>query len=114
MEVLFVPLAFFALTFGIVYFAITTRHKERIKLIESGADPEMFKSPTRKGRAIRIGFLLIGVGVGLFVGNIIGTLTVIKAGIAIPSMILLFGGALLLVGNKMANDVEDKDENKNV
>ena len=112
MEEVLVPLGVFAMIFGIVYFSVTTRHKERIKLIESGADPELFRTPNRKGRAIRIGFLLIGIGIGLFVGNLVATYTVIKTGVAMPSMILLIGGIFLLIGNKLANDAEAKDEER--
>lgn len=107
-----VPLGGMALTFGIVYFAITTNHKERIRLIESGADPELFYSRGRKkGSAIKFGALLIGVGLGILFGNILGNLGLLESKVAVPALILIFGGAGLLIGNHFASKMQD-DEKK--
>ena len=43
MEVLIAFIAFFATVFGIYYVHITTRNKERMALIEKGADASLFK-----------------------------------------------------------------------
>ena len=111
MEEVIIPLAAFAMAFGIAYFGMTTKHKERMKLIENGADPELFKSKPNKGIAIKWGFLLIGIGLGLVLGYLIGETTIINTEVAIPSMILLFGGTFLLIGNKQASKL-DKDSNQ--
>ena len=55
MESILVPLGSFALTFGIIYFVLTTRHKERIKLIESGADPEFVQTEKPEGTGHQMG-----------------------------------------------------------
>ena len=108
-----VPLGGMALTFGIVYFAITTNHKERLRLIESGADPQLFYSRgNRKGRAVRFGCLLIGVGLGALLGNILGNADLLATKVAVPSLILIFGGTGLLIGNYFANKMQDEDDRK--
>ena len=110
---LFVPLGGMALTFGIVYFAITTAHKERMRLIESGADPELFYNKSRKrGGALKLGALLMGVGLGVLLGNMFATAGMLSDDAAIPSMILLCGGAGLLLGNYFANKEQDKNDKK--
>jgi hypothetical protein len=38
-----IPFAFFALVFASLYVYLTTRNKERLALIEKGADPALFK-----------------------------------------------------------------------
>ncbi len=107
-----VPIAIFALTFGIVYVFVSTRHKERMKLIESGADPALFQSKSKTGIAIKFGLLMIGVGIGIFIGNVLAQFTAISEDVAIPSMILIFAGSGLLLGNKIAREQEEKEEQK--
>ena len=43
-----IPFAFFALVFASLYVHLTTRNKERLALIEKGADPELFKAKPAK------------------------------------------------------------------
>ena len=106
-----VPFGGMSLVFGIVYFAITTNHKERIRLIESGADPELFYSRGRKkGSAIKFGALLIGVGLGVLLGNILGNLGLLESKVAVPSLVLIFGGTGLLIGNHFAGKMQDDDK----
>ena len=109
-----VPFGGMALAFGIVYFTVTTNHKERMKLIENGADPQLFYSKNRrKGSAIKFGCLLIGVGLGVFIGNIMGNADLLATEVAVPSLILIFGGSGLLIGNHFANKMQDEEEKKN-
>lgn len=107
-----VPLSFFALTFGIVYFAVTTRHKERMKMIESGVDPSLFYNNNgKKGMAIKAGGLLVGIGLGLFLGSVIAE--ALDNDIAIPGMILICGGTGLLIANYFAGKKEAEEDNQN-
>ena len=39
-----VPLGLFAMIFGIVYLGVTSRNRERMALIERGADPALFET----------------------------------------------------------------------
>jgi hypothetical protein len=53
--------------------------------------------------------LLIGVGVGIFLGNLLGAVLPIDEEVTIPSLIMICAGGGLLLGNKIANDIEKKE-----
>jgi hypothetical protein len=58
----------FATVFGIVYIIYTTRHRERMNMIDKGMDPQLAKPTPDPLRSMRNGLLLIGIGIGLAVG----------------------------------------------
>lgn len=68
-----VPLTFFLIIFGIVYTFLKTRSRERLALIDKGMDASLFYGD-KKDRltywTLRLGALMLGFGVGLFVGFI--------------------------------------------
>jgi len=68
-----VPIAVFTMIFGIVYVVVTARNRERMAMIEKGADPKFFEShKTRSGKGIlKWGLLLVGVGLGLFLAQLL-------------------------------------------
>jgi predicted MFS family arabinose efflux permease len=101
MEGIFVPLAFFALVFGSWYIFFTTRNKERLALIEKGADPELFKSkadPNSGNKTLKAGLFFIGIALGIVAGYLLS-----EGGMqetpAYFSMIFLFGGIALVVSH---------------
>ena len=62
-----IPIAVFATTFGIVYVCVTAWHRQRMAMIEKGADPKLFAH--RHGSiALALGLLLSGIGVGIALG----------------------------------------------
>ncbi|MDH5475509.1 MAG: hypothetical protein OEX22_07460 [Cyclobacteriaceae bacterium] len=71
-EILIVPIFILAI-FGIVYYYLTTRNKERLALIEAGADAKLFKSKTNGSYnfIIILGMLAIGIALGIGLGFII-------------------------------------------
>jgi hypothetical protein len=94
-----IPFAFFALVFGSLYVHLTTRNKERLALIEKGADPELFKAkpePDTGHRNIKVGLFLIGIAIGILAGYFLA-----EGGMqetpAYFSMIFLFGGIALVI-----------------
>lgn len=96
--------------FGIVYIIVTARNRERMALIEKGADPKLFESVkgSSKGGILRWGLLLVGVGLGIFLATLL-----VDAGMNEPAsyfgMICMFGGAGLL----LAYRIELKAESRN-
>lgn len=97
-----VPLAFFATVFGIVYVIVSATNKEKLALIDKGLDASFLhdkNKSTSHGRynALKFGLLAIGVGLGFLFGNVLEKYTEIEDGPAYFSMILLFGGAALLL-----------------
>jgi len=64
----------FALFFGLIYYYLLTRHKERMSLIEHGADAKLFQaSPQKKSYfySMMIGVVFICLALGIGVGAIL-------------------------------------------
>jgi hypothetical protein len=97
-----IPIAFFALVFGMFYLYLTTRHKQRLALIEKGADASIFgMASTNNGKSgkhwtIRTGLFFIGIGVGVLMGNVMDKVGLFPP-VAYISMIFIFGGLGLLL-----------------
>lgn len=98
-EEVLIPLIVFSSIFGVFYVFLTTRNKERLSMIEKGADASMFLTKKQdKGYTLKFGMLAVGVAIGLLVGSIIAETTNLPKEIAYVSMTFLFGGAFL-IGN---------------
>lgn len=98
-----IPISMFAAIFGIVYLYFSTRNKERLALIEKGADASIFNIGKRSGSSwkvvvLNIAFLLMGIGLGIFIANILDTYTGLNEDAVYPSMIFLMAGVGLYVG----------------
>jgi hypothetical protein len=97
---LIIPLAFFASVFGIIYVYFQARNKERLALIEKGADASIFFSQEgKKGNKhvlLKIGLFLIGIAVGVVAGYLL-SMTGMNEQAGYISMIFLFGGLGLIV-----------------
>lgn len=61
-------LAVFGTGFGITYLIVSSRHRERMSMIERGMDPNAHKAPPEPNKALRDGLLIVGVGLGLLAG----------------------------------------------
>jgi hypothetical protein len=93
-----IPITMFLCASGVLYVFFTTRHKERLALIEKGADPSLFQS--KKGRSnatMRIGMFLVGIALGILSGNILAAAGGLIEEVAYFSMIFLFGGISLII-----------------
>jgi F0F1-type ATP synthase membrane subunit c/vacuolar-type H+-ATPase subunit K len=105
MEVLVAFIALFATVFGIFYVSVTTRNKERMSLIDKGADASLFNTGKEGQRSLfnwnkltlKIGMLFMGVGIGIIAGAILESFRVMPAGPDYVSMIFLFGGFSLVL-----------------
>lgn len=98
-EEIIVPIAIFATMFGILYVFFTTRHKERLALIEKGADASLFQSKrnSTKHNTLKAGMFLVGIALGILFGNILEVTTQLKEEVAYFSMIFLCGGLSLVL-----------------
>ena len=105
MEVLVAFIAFFATVFGIYYVRVTTRNKERMALIDKGADASLFNTG-KEGQTslfnwnkftLKIGMLFMGIGVGIIAGAVLDSMEVMHNGPDYVSMIFLFGGLSLVL-----------------
>ena len=100
MEEIIIPIVLFGSIFGIVYIYLMTRNKERMSMIEKGMDMSLFvkkhgDEAPMKYWVIKIGFLMIGIALGILVGSLASN-GLMSEDQAYPSMILLFGGMALV------------------
>jgi len=102
MEPVIVFVALFATVFGVMYVFFTTRNKERLAMIEKGADASLFE---RKGMKfsiakfiLNLALLLMGIGLGIFTGYIMAEVFDFHDDVAITSMLFFFGGLGLIAG----------------
>ncbi len=105
MGVLVAFIAFFATVFGIYYVSVSTRNKERMALIDKGADASLFNTG-KEGQnplfnwnkvTLKFGMLFMGVGLGIIAGAILESMQVMEVGANYTSMIFLFGGFSLVL-----------------
>jgi len=108
-----VPLIFFGSVFGIVYLFITARNKERLALIEKGADASIFYSskekrvtPLWKVFILNFSLLLMGIGLGIFIAGILSEVVGVQDDIAYPGTIFLMAGIGLFVGFTMTKKLD--------
>ncbi len=79
-------------------FSRKARHAERLAMIEKGVDPSTFMhEEASSDTALMWGMLILGVGLGLFLGYILSVLTSMSQEYLMPALALIFGG-LGLVG----------------
>lgn len=113
MQEILITLIVFAAIFGVFYIFVMTRNKERMALIEKGADASLFNT----GKKIRwgsfalvTGMLFLGIGLGVIAAAIIASTTVIREEVAYPSMIFLFAGASLVYYFFLSRKLNKKEE----
>jgi hypothetical protein len=104
METLVAFIAFFATVFGIYYVHVTTRNKERMALIDKGAEASLFNTG-KEGQTLfnwnkltlKVGMLFMGIALGIIAGSILDTNNVMENGPDYLSMVFLFGGLSLVL-----------------
>jgi len=92
-EILIV-LIIFAAIFGVVFVLVTARNRERMSMIEKGISPKDFMKPNKPNvyGILKWALLLVGVGLGLFIGSLLETYTGIPEEPAYFAAALFFGG----------------------
>ncbi len=114
-EFIFLPLLIGAI-FGIFYLHYSTRNKERMALIEKGADASIFvkgklrAAPVWKVFILNLSLLLMGIGVGIFIASLLHYNMGVEQQVAYPGTIFLMAGIGLFVGFTMTKNL-DKDKN---
>lgn len=111
-EIIIIPIMF-GVVFGIFYLYISARNKERLALIEKGADASIFYgknkrvTPIWKVIVINLAFLLMGIGAGTLIAE-----AFVQGGmdedVARPGVIFFLAGLGLFTGffatKKLNND----------
>ena len=93
-----IPIVLFLVVFGIIYLYFNSRNKERLALIEKGAEASIFYGPRseRSGKWIlKVGVLAIGVALGVLVGAALESAGM-DDDVAYSASIFLFAGIALV------------------
>lgn len=111
-----VPIIFFIasasviITFMFLYFS--TRHKERMSLIESGRTASIFDDtrPKRKSsNSLKFGLFFVFIGLGVFIGVFMEDMFRMPDASGIIPSILISGGLALLLYYKITKDDAEAD-----
>ena len=112
MVAIIVPIATFAMIFGIVYLY----KRERMAMIERGMDPRRYKPQSAPYETLKWGLLFIGAGVGLFLAYLLSNTLFKSADPDNPApyfaLIAIFGGLGLFLSYRIEKKDNDKDGNK--
>jgi len=102
-EIVIIPIIF-GVIFGIFYLFISARNKERLALIEKGAEASIFYNKTKsatpmwKVLVVNFALLLMGIGLGIFIAGILSQVLGVDEDIAYPGTIFLMAGIGLFTG----------------
>lgn len=94
-----IPLIIFSTIFGIFYVFLTTRNKERLALIEKGADASLFNTGKKSAIGsiiLNLALLAIGIGVGVLGGAALEGAGM-DSDVSFPASIFIFGGVGLVI-----------------
>ncbi len=84
--------------FGIAYYFFTTRHKERMAIIENGLAPDLFKGQgSYLPFLLMLGIISIGIATGILAGAILSLLVSIERVYVMSMSIFLFLGISLIL-----------------
>ena len=113
MEEIAVLIIVFGTIFGIAFLYFSTRNKERMALIEKGADASIFvknrpknAAPFWKVLVLNLSLLSMGIGTGVFLSLILETYTGLDSDAIYPAMIFLMGGVGLFAGFNLTRKLD--------
>ncbi|MEZ2414556.1 DUF6249 domain-containing protein [Muriicola sp. E247] len=108
-------ISIFLMVFGISYLYLTTRNKERLALIEKGAEASIFVKGKREATApfwkvllLNISLLLMGIGLAIFIASLMVEMG-LDEDVAYPGTIFLMAGLGLYIGFTLTKKL-DKEE----
>ena len=110
-ELIIIPIIFGAI-FGVFYLYFSTRNKERLALIEKGADASIFMkgrqhtAPIWKVLILNLALLLMGIGIGVFIATIIDQYSSLDSDAIYPATIFTMAGVGLFVGFNMTKNLD--------
>ncbi|MCG8575594.1 MAG: hypothetical protein MI810_11975 [Flavobacteriales bacterium] len=107
---------FFSVIFSIAYLFFTTRNKERLALIEKGVDAGIFLKgrsgnlPIWKIIVLNVSLLLMGIGMGIFIGSVLHFGLGVDDDIAFPGTIFFMAGLSLFLGLMLSKKFMENKE----
>ncbi len=100
---LFIPIIGIIGVITLIIIIKRLEHIEKMQMIEKGVDISKFQRPHKPGGAIKIALMAIGIGVGIFAGSLLESYTTVNDETCYFSMIFIFAGAGLFLGNIIAD-----------
>ncbi|WP_439131351.1 DUF6249 domain-containing protein [Polaribacter sp.] len=115
MEEIAVLIVIFGTLFGIVYLFFSTRNKERMALIEKGADASIFVKGQAKNAApfwkviiLNLSLLLMGIGLGVFIASILDAYSSLDDDAIYPATIFFMAGVGLFIGFNLTKKLDQE------
>ena len=112
MEALIVFIIFGSI-FAIAYLYFSTRNKERLALIEKGADASIFVKGKREHTApiwkvliLNLSLVAMGVGLGIFLAALLDNYSTIEGDALYPAIIFFMAGVGLFVGFNLTKNLD--------
>ena len=96
-EGLIAIIGFFSSIVLIIYYFFSTRHKERIALIEHDKHADIFSGESNRRNALKYGVVAIGIGLGLFLGHWVTIIFNIPEPLGYITFMFILGGIALLI-----------------
>ena len=91
-------LGFFIAVVFTVKYVTAARNKEKMALIEKGVDiTQIYQKKDFRNSTLKSGMFLVGIAIGLFFGYFLTEISSINEVVSYFTMILLFGGASLII-----------------
>ena len=113
MEAILIPISLFAAIFGMYYLYISTRNKERLALIEKGADASIFVKGKREHTApiwkvliLNLALVAMGVGLGIFLASLLDNYSTLNSDAIYPAIIFFMAGVGLFIGFNMTKNLD--------
>jgi hypothetical protein len=105
-----IVLIIFAALFGTIFVFVSARNRERMAMIENGTDPKAFLQSGKPNiyGILKWALLLVGLGLGLFIGNLFETFTDLSEESAYFASALFFGGLGLVAAFLVQRSAERK------
>jgi len=102
----------FGSIFAIAYLYFSTRNKERLALIEKGADASIFvrgkqhTAPIWKVFILNTALLFMGIGAGTFLASLLAEYTTLNEDAVYPAVIFFMAGIGLFIGFNMTKNLD--------
>ncbi|MGD0337639.1 MAG: DUF6249 domain-containing protein [Bacteroidota bacterium] len=113
---LLIPITFFILIGLMFYFGITSKHRERMAMLEKGFSPEQIQSIARRAfrvqsplASLKWGIIIVAIGLAIIVGNFLRTVYNVDESI-IAGVIFLFAGLALVIYYFIASKKEQETQ----
>ncbi len=111
MEIVIVGIIFGSI-FGVFYLYFSTRNRERLALIEKGADASIFMkgrqhtAPIWKVLILNFALVLMGIGIGIFIATILDYNTNLESDSIYPATIFTMAGIGLFLGYNLTKNLD--------